>query len=408
MIAAPHAADEAERLAVLELCVNVRAKVAASLDQVTRGASDICVTPIALVSMIDETSQVFWSRYGLDAESTPRAFAFCTHGILQDDLFEVEDALEDERFFDNPLVTGPPYVRSYAGAPLRVHGHNVGMLCAIDHEPRRLTDDQRRHLRILANHVVAQLELALTMEQLEVVLAERSMELAELRRFAYQVSHDLKSPVLRMRRFAEVALEDLDADATEDARANVARIIDIGHGLGTLVTDILDLTRASRSEMTGTTTDLDALLEEVAATHAESAEAAGVQLRFESCHGNLQIEHARLRQILSHLVSNAVKYRDPARAECFVRVAVERDAAALHISVEDNGLGIPAAQQGRIFEMFERLHADRASGTGLGMAIVRRHVHALNGTITLESEPGVGSRFIVSIPERGGRRCPTS
>ncbi|MEQ8274164.1 MAG: GAF domain-containing sensor histidine kinase [Deltaproteobacteria bacterium] len=403
MIEAPQAVDEVERLAVLASCGTVREKVAGSLRQLTRTAAEICGTPIALVSMVDAMSQVFWASCGLDVESTPRAVAFCAHAILDDDLFEVEDAFEDERFFDNPLVTGPPHVRFYAGAPLSVHGHNLGTLCAIDHHPRCLTDAQRRHLTTLASQVVAQLELALTMEQLEVIFEQRSVELAELRRFTYRVSHDLKSPVLMMRRFAETALEDIDDDAKEEARANVARIIEIGNDVSELVADLLELTSATQGETPEMTTDLDDLLADVAIAHAESADAAGVELRLDSCHGALRIEQGRLLQILSHLVSNAVKYSDPDRADRFVRISLERDAAELRISVADNGLGIPKVQHGRIFEMFERLHTERANGTGLGMSIVGRHVRALNGTITLESEPGMGTRFVVSIPERGER-----
>ena len=104
--------------------------------------------------MIDEDRQWFKSRQGLDATETPRDHAFCAHAILQDDLFVIPDALQDERFADNPLVEGSPNVRFYAGCPIKMasceDGNSkmpIGTLCVIDSKPRDLSEDERRALK---------------------------------------------------------------------------------------------------------------------------------------------------------------------------------------------------------------------------------------------------------------------
>ncbi|HYY41411.1 MAG TPA: GAF domain-containing protein, partial [Pyrinomonadaceae bacterium] len=152
--------DEAARLAALRQLAVLDTAPEAAYDGITRLAAHICGTPVALVSLVDEERQWFKARTGLDATETPRDLAFCTHAILQPDLFIVPDALADERFSSNPLVTTHPKIRFYAGAPLTTAGgHTLGTLCVIDFTPRELTPEQQEALRALARLTVTQLEL---------------------------------------------------------------------------------------------------------------------------------------------------------------------------------------------------------------------------------------------------------
>lgn len=131
-----------------------------TFDQLVALAAEICEVPISLVSLIDEDRQWFKSRLGLEARQTPRDQAFCAHAILNPrELMVVSDASTDPRFAANPLVTGEPKIRFYAGAPLVSKGMGLGTLCVIDRQPRTLRPSQERALRALSIQAVQLLEL---------------------------------------------------------------------------------------------------------------------------------------------------------------------------------------------------------------------------------------------------------
>lgn len=161
---------EAERLNALQLYRVLDTATEKAFDDLTRLASTICEVPIGLVSLVDKDRQWFKSRVGLEATETPRDQAFCAHAIEFDEVMIVEDAHADPRFAENPLVTGDPHIRFYAGAPLTVAKDvRLGTLCVIDRKPRRLTSAQLRALEVLRDAVVTQLELRRAAEDLKML-----------------------------------------------------------------------------------------------------------------------------------------------------------------------------------------------------------------------------------------------
>jgi GAF domain-containing protein len=173
----PVPANEAERLRTLRAYKILDTKPEERFDELTKLAALICGVPISLISLIDTDRQWFKSKFGLSLEETPRAQAFCTHAIMQPEMFVIPDAMQDERFAQNPLVTGDLHVRFYAGAPLAARdGHLLGTLCVIDHEPHTLSEAQKEALKILGRLVIANIELRSDLQDLRDALTREATE----------------------------------------------------------------------------------------------------------------------------------------------------------------------------------------------------------------------------------------
>jgi diguanylate cyclase (GGDEF)-like protein len=143
--------NEAARLDTLRALQILDTQPEERFDRLTRLAKRMFDVPMALVSLVDADRQWFKSRQGLAVSETPRSASFCAHAINGEDIFEVDDALNDARFFDNPLVTAGPHIRFYAGCPLTVpEGMRLGTLCLLDIKPRTLSAEDRTLLRDLA------------------------------------------------------------------------------------------------------------------------------------------------------------------------------------------------------------------------------------------------------------------
>lgn len=366
-------------------------------DAITRLAAYICNTPISLVSLIDEDRQWFKSRQGLDAEETPRDVAFCAHAIHQpDEVFVVENPAEDPRFYDNPLVTGYPEVRFYAGAPLVTQdGFALGTLCVIDHKPRNLTEAQMDALQCLASEVIAQLELKQKVEDLEALQEKLEFQKQEAERFAHLVSHDLKSPLRSMISLSELVRDEMQNTLTPAAEEALVHLEKKASQAYVLVEGMLKHSLSATQSIKPQIVDLNTFVADI----IEFCSAPkGVFIQTEISVDQWKTDPIILQQILQNLISNAIKYNDKDQAMIHVRAFERGDALCLE--VEDNGPGIPEKFRERIFMMFQTLsNRDRFGerGTGIGLNTVKNLVERMGGKIELESIEGEGSVFRVHL-----------
>jgi signal transduction histidine kinase len=199
--------DEPSRLEALRGLEILDTDPEGAYDDIVKLAASLCETPIALISLVDERRQWFKAAHGLESRETPRAFAFCAHAILTPiEPLIVRNAEQDSRFADNPLVTGDPNIRFYAGIPLvtKTDRQPIGTLCVISDESRELSEGQLKALTVLANHAEKLLHLREATKELlkqQSALRDRDHELARLGRLALagelvaEVSHEMGQPL---------------------------------------------------------------------------------------------------------------------------------------------------------------------------------------------------------------------
>jgi Protein kinase domain/GAF domain len=255
MLQAPIPADEVKRLALLAACNIIYTPAEQAFDDVARLAADLCGTEIALITLVDSDYQWFKARVGVELVGVPRDLSFCGHCIVGHHPLIVEDTLADPRFADNPLVTGDPRIRFYAGVPLEIEeGSAVGALSVADRTPRTLTERQLESLRRLAKQISRELGLRRDLERAGaatplpdtlippgVVLGGRWRIGRELGRGAVGVVHEAHDPdgqraavkfLLPQWRKQEEVLERFAREARVLMRLttpHVGRLLDVGN-----------------------------------------------------------------------------------------------------------------------------------------------------------------------------------
>lgn len=392
---APVPANEKERLVELHRLGLLDSLAEQEYDAITKLAATICATPISLISLIDSDRQWFKSHYGLDASETPRDFSFCSHTILQEDVFVVEDATKDPRFTDNPLVTSEPKVIFYAGAALTTsNGFKLGALCVIDNKPGKINQQQKDSLLLLASQVVELFELRKANQQLKQIASSRS-------RFLSIINHEMRNPLNIVMGYLDLISEDAKArddqtsvDACIHAHAASEQILG-------MLRDIVDHTSLEAGELRyrPQTIEINSLIREGVMSCAPLGLPRGIEIRFQPYEAtHVQADPQRLRQVVINLVSNACKY---ATADSEIIVEVKRESPHyLSVRITNIGPTISAADSALIFDQYYRsksVELSSIAGFGLGLSIARRLAEIQGGDISLESSVNEMTTFLLKI-----------
>jgi GAF domain-containing protein len=197
---------EAQRLVALARYNVMNTPREAAFDEIAALVAALCETPIAVINFVDGDCQFFKAEVGLGVDATPLATSFCAHALLEDEFLLVPDTTKDTRFDCNPLVTGDPGIRFYAGALLKTEdGHAIGTLCVLDYRPRTLTDVQQRAIRVLARQVMAQLDQRLALQTTALSEARQRAIMDSAKDFAI-VATDLAGKIIEWTHGAELVL----------------------------------------------------------------------------------------------------------------------------------------------------------------------------------------------------------
>lgn len=392
--------DEAARIEALYSADILDTDNEPMFDNLTALVADIFDVPIVAMSLVDKSRQWFKSIQGLDVCETSREVSFCGHAVYQESPMVVNDAREDKRFFDNPLVANGPKIVFYVGVPItyKHHGEDfyIGTLCLIDYKPRSFDDKSMERLKGFALEVELLLAMRMTTEKAEAANEAKS-------RFLANMTHELRTPMSGVISILDILdrsnLSEEQAYQLGLARQSSSQMLSV-------INDILDFSKieAGKVSIKYENFNLYELFESLIETF---------RLRAQNQHKTFTLDTnwdkdtyvkgdpTRLRQILLNLLNNADKFT--LRGEVTLSAELELlDAEHLQLrcNVTDTGIGIEQSQLSRLFVPFEQLDnrsARKYGGTGLGLVITRHLCELMGGEISVESKLGKGSSFIFDI-----------
>ena len=409
----PKPFNDRERIEALQALGLLDTPPEAAFDRITRLAAAVMRTPVALVSLVDESRQWFKSRQGLDLESTPRDVAFCAHAILRDDVLVVLDATKDPRFRNNPLVTGEGHLRFYAGAPLMTRdGFRVGTLCVIDTEARaEVTAQELSLMKDMAAMTVEVIESRNAARHAGTALAEhlaaaaKRAEAGETAKanFVAMLSHELRTPLNAIIGFSEVMTGDVFGPSlSPQCREYAKHIRDSGEHLLGLIGTMLNLACCERGEiaLSDDVFDPAKLVEDCAGIMSEPARKGGIELRMEPAPAlpHLNADRNQVVQMLLNLIGNAIKFSLP---DGMVRIKTELAEGQVVFTVIDTGIGMAPEKLKHARGVFDQVDSGLArsfEGIGLGLPLTERLIELHGGRLDLQSAEGQGTTATLIFP----------
>ena len=359
----------------------------AAYDRMTRLAARLLGTPVSLVSLLDESRQWFKSRHGFDTPWTGRDLAFCSYTILQDDVMVVADALQDERFARNALVTDDPGIRFYAGVPLRTTGDlALGSLCVIDHVPRHdFGDEEKAILRDLAAMVMHEIEArhaadVAAREIEERRKAERALAgaLEEKETLLREIHHRVKNNLQSLWGLLQIEKSKLADGHARERMDAVSQRISV---MGSIHQQLYTSPNLARIDLATHVEELCRGLMDLHGRHDR------VRILIEADPLECTLDTAiPLGLIANEVISNSLKHAFPGDRDGTVRVRLRRLSDAAHpgglteLLLADDGVGMPRAAGGE----------DQG---GIGMILIRALAAQIDAGVSIEQDPGVAIRI---------------
>ena len=391
MIVPPLPKHEQERLRDLFETELLDSPKDSEFDDIVKLASQICDMPISLITLIDSNRQWFKAKVGIDVEETSREVSFCGHAILEDQLFEVQDALKDERFHDNPLVVEDPSIRFYAGYPLITGaGNRLGTLCVIDRVPRKLTDDQIFALKVLSQNVIKIAELRQKNKQLSHMAGTH-------KKMTSILAHDVRSPMVSIKGIIDYKKAGLFVEVEAEEMMDIA--LEQLSGTLQMVDDVVDWGQSELKyyDVKKEIVNLQEIVDNIFGFEALKARLKNNQLINRI--GNFQIftDKNALNFIIRNLVSNANKFTEKGQ----ITLSALKKPNHIEILIEDTGSGMEEETALKLFSyaVTSTPGTKNEKGNGLGLILVNEYINKLNGTISVESTVGVGTRFKIKLTE---------
>ncbi|MFQ5537101.1 MAG: ATP-binding protein [Gemmatimonadota bacterium] len=299
-------------------------------------------------------------------------------------------------------------VKFFAAFPLVAGGDVLGALVLAGRESVQLSAADQRLTANLATAVASYLErleaeaaLRESEARHRALAAELQQANEELEAFAYSVSHDLRAPLRTMQGFGHALLQEFGDSLPPEARGFARRIIASGKESEDLISDLLDYSRMSFERLDPKPVELKAVVDTAMEQLGADLEASEAQVEVAGPLPTVLGSHTALVQVVTNLVSNALKFvPEDRKPRIRIRTEDEGDAASMvRLIVEDNGIGVPQDRAERIFGVFERLESDlKRPGTGIGLAIVRRAAQRMGGACGVEAVPEGGSAFWFTVP----------
>lgn len=404
--------NEAERLAELFRYDILDTLPENDFDEIVELASQLCGAEISLISIVDDRRQWFKARHGIDAQETPKDIAFCTHAIHGNEIFEVHNAIEDERFFDNPLVTDDPNIRFYAGQPIcSASGHKFGTLCVIDRHPRELTEAQRHILSVLGRQVERQLELRLKIRELEKslkVIDEQNKAITYLNnlkdRTLSVLCHDLRSPLAGLEGILE--LFEINALNAEEMIGLLQEVQPDIEQCSQQLNNVLHWVRTQMEdgEVECYSFSLQRVGQKSLAWIEKDAQRKGVNLNSQIEDDLLVFGNEELLQVVwRNLLSNAVKYtRQGDEITLFAYKQADKQDEQVCLGVRDTGLGIKPENIEKILGshlQLSTLGTAQEKGTGLGLLLCKTYLHKMNTELQANCQWAKGCEFFFFLPQ---------